>query len=313
MLGLKSGVLASDGGSTAQGGAGQGGAGQGGAGLFQGAVVESLATDVGSVTSIALDTENVYWTAGGLVSSTKKTGGVVTDHEPDPPPSLDIVVDALYLYWSRQQQMDCDVSIRRRLLVSARSVENFFSRCNLGLTRRMKGNATSLLIALETQVYLVSKMGPVAEVASDGEWASIAMDDAGFYAATDSSIFELKVNATPTSIVSGANIPQDMVVDSERLYWATIQGQIRAVPRDGSEEPTTLTQSQNGTARLAIDDDALYWTASADGAVRAYVKATAKVVEIASGQADPYAIAVDDDGLYWANRGTEDIVGVTRR
>ena len=103
------------------------------------------------------------------------------------------------------------------------------------------------------------------------------------------------------------NMPNQLVVDGDYLYWAdTGLGTINVVPLYGGDDNVvTLFSGQNQPAGIAVSGDSIYWTNTGDGTINAGPLAGGNTYAytLVSNQNAPMGLALDGTSLYWANYG----------
>ncbi len=121
----------------------------------------------------------------------------------------------------------------------------------------------------------------------------------------------------PDGIVVAAN--QDtrgLAIDATNLYWVTIDGNVMAMPLDGSSDPIALVSGiTTRPISIAIDASYVYWSnlgnAAGPGAVMKVPIGGGAPVELAP-DPTPGRLAVSADTVYWATANDFEIASVPK-
>jgi sugar lactone lactonase YvrE len=91
----------------------------------------------------------------------------------------------------------------------------------------------------------------------------------------------------------------DLVLDDSNVYWATHEGNVVKIARDGGT-PTTIASEQGNVLSIAVDATRVYWS-TADGAINAVPIGGGDISTLANAQGNPWGLAVDASNVYWVN------------
>jgi hypothetical protein len=129
-----------------------------------------------------------------------------------------------------------------------------------------------------------------------------------------------------TTLVSNANTPSGLALNSSSVYWSNVTATTAAVGTvgtNGTGENATLTPAGTQSFFVVTDGTNIYWTDTGGGTAGAGTVMRAKpdgsaVLTLASGQYNPTFLAVDANNpyVYWSNNrnnmGTEDVRYTTK-
>lgn len=237
-------------------------------------------------TSIAVDSDGVYWTswAVGSVTTAPKTGGMplVLATDDAERPAAAIVTDSVNAYWISSAEIPDkpDPGHGGKIMVVPK-----------------KGGTATLLADDADGIYGV--------VALAGDDVYYTHND---YSPSSPKTWVARVpksGGTPVAIKQQSGSTSALAVDATHVYWATwqndsggITGRIHRKPLAGGGIQTLVTSDAQATS-LAVDDSNLYWI---DGlsAVMTMPKNGGAPVEISSGKVA--RLVIDDTSVYWVDR-----------
>jgi hypothetical protein len=104
---------------------------------------------------------------------------------------------------------------------------------------------------------------------------------------------------TLTPMVTSESGAFSIAVDSEQLYWGTLDGDVASQPLAGGA-PSLIATHQTPVA-LATDADRLYWLDASKGTLVAHDKSGGGLVVLATQQYGTGRLTLDDDYLYWTS------------
>jgi hypothetical protein len=272
---------------------------------FDGRCLVTLAELTSSVSGLAVDKTNIYWTdfAGNvqkLALGGESTGATpVTLASGQDGPGA-IVVDATNVYW----------------------VNNAFDKPGTdGGTPG--GSVVTVPIAGGT---------PTSLATTQAEPYGIAIDTVNVYWCdfyTGAVVASPKTRAgTVVTLVSNQFAPESLVLASGSLYWveqgldeegaAAEPGYVVRLAPDGGAELTLASSAS--TFNMAVDDVNIYWTdygtensmlnlAKSNGSVLKKALTGGAVTTLAANQEGPFAILVNDGFVYWFNAAPITLAG----
>ncbi|MDC0746103.1 Vgb family protein [Polyangium mundeleinium] len=219
--------------------------------------------------ALALDTTSVYWTTAGSVMKVGLNGGSVTTLASDQVMPAGIAVESEKVYW---------------------------------------GENWSTLNAVPTGG------GPIVKLATDGINSApqcVAIGGSHLYWVNSNSGDAVRrvplAGGTAVTIVPAVDVPQCLTVDSDFVYFTSMDGdqtstggKIRKVPRDGGT-PEVLVSGQHFPYMITADAGNLYWTDVGNDKIMKVSKSGGAPQVLATGDY-PAGIAVDSNYVYWANR-----------
>jgi hypothetical protein len=212
--------------------------------------------------SLALDTENVYWTDARGVASVPLSGGPPGQITLYPGVNAGIVVGGAAVYWTT-----VDLNVVSRAPKVARTVTPESVAFN---------EPMPYFVAVdETRAYWTANgAGTVRQAPLDG--------------------------GAPSSLVVNENDPFNIAVDEGYVYWTNPgEGTVKRVSK-GVGAPATLASNQLCPSALAVDAVNVYWATGSDGTVMKRPLSGGAPVQLAAGPLNLLSIAVDDRYVYWA-------------
>jgi hypothetical protein len=133
---------------------------------------------------------------------------------------------------------------------------------------------------------------------------SVAVDtETVYFIQSQTVLAKRSLAGGPSTDLAGLSQLMKMAVDEDHLYWTELNGEVRAVPKQGGESYEAANVFGN-PLDLTLDDTHLYWTLPEFGLVAMAEKPMGEATQIA-GQISPLAIAVDATHVYWVNYGND--------
>jgi hypothetical protein len=227
--------------------------------------------------SIAVDSNNVYWTESNqnsmLLNAVGLNGGAVTTlvSTDDLCGPFLMTMDYSSVYWSDTHDT----------AKGSNSIKKWAKNGGL-LTTLAIGQTEPSCIAvnssgvfwLDTWGGTINKVGinggtaiilvTVPSLAYFGWYTKIAVDSSSVYwidqVSGDSSINKISINGGAlTTIVSKLDCPIVIAIDSTNIYWSNNGGGIFKVSKNGGTV-TTLRSSPDEATYIIFDDTCIYWT-----------------------------------------------------
>jgi hypothetical protein len=293
----------------------------------------TLASGQKSVSSIAVDAGNVYWTdqiSGimalpgkelGTVMKVPVIGGTAITLASGQAYPSGILPDATGVYWTTFSFASTPpVATVTRVSSSGGAPALVFSLTSAEIESIA---VTADAVYLTSQTTSANPDGSVTTVSlSDGTSDTIASGlsmpgrilldatnvywaDLGDAGPMGGSLMKAPLRGgTPTALVSGI-APTDIAVDATSIYWSdSAQRAVMTVPLAGGAPTMLVSWSSSFVGAIAVDDTSVYWTAYMDGTVMKAPLGGGAPTTLVAGQASPAYIAVDDTSVYWSNAGT---------
>lgn len=298
-------------GVSAESGANEGGTNE----TDAGATITTLASGQGPSYGIAVDSQNVYWTAfdTGNVMRVSIDGGsptVIASGQVNP---YGIAVDSQYVYWTNNNSAGT---------VMRAPLEDGGSPTMLAADQ----NGPNCIAVDDTRVYWTAYYdgtvmavplyggNAVALAAGQAQPYGIVVGEASVYWTNSTSVgavLQVPDNGgSPTSIASTQAEPFGIALSTNNVCWADLQGgTIMAAPLDGGA-PFLIASGQGGPTGVFVDATNAYWTNNTTGFVMSAPLGGGAPTTIASGSA-PYAIVVDANSIYWTNTGDGTVMKAT--
>ncbi len=248
-----------------------------------GGAVSALGSDVlGNTWGIAVDANNLYWTANdgsqrGLYWTSraapgnffKLAGGTVT---------RGLAVDAKNAYWAEQND-------------------------------EKDGSGQVLMVPLAG--------GDVVTVASNqSRPRDVVVDESRVYWTSGGEQGAVMISPlaapSPTPLAEGQNEPSGLALFDSKIYWASSgAGQILSAPKAGGAV-TVLASDQHQPVAVAVDASGVYWATHQGEIVVLRNEPGSAPVLLATGQSRPEGIALDDKAVYWTSAEAGVIMKVAR-
>jgi hypothetical protein len=254
----------------------------------------------GGVVSIAVDTNNVYWSTEEALWSVPKGGGAASPISMNAGSYWSLHVDATNLYWSGGHIEKMPLGSKTPIMLAGIALAGEARMIAVDATSVFwpgpgDGSIMNVAIAGGTPSALVSGLNAAGVVAVDD--TNVYWDD------FEGSIHSMPIGGGPVStIAEGHNPLSSMVVSGGYLFWTMSPklGVARTPIGGGAVE---ITQDL-GAEYLAIDSDHVYWT-NHSGSIKKMSIGGGQVTTVISFEypnADaPSAIAVDATRVYWGD------------
>jgi hypothetical protein len=277
-----------------------------------GVTTTTLVVNQNTIVDIAIDSTNVYWTSGKLVSSCALGGCsqqptvLVTDSNF----TAEIATDSVNVYFQGYGVESCAVggcSSPTQLSeggygMATDGVDVFYGVVgNPGLAKCDVGGCSN----------------PPPRLIYGGNYNQFAVDSTNVYWTNrfnGSEVFlcaKAGCNGTGTLLADGqggVNGPQGIAIDATNVYWTnTGNGTIQSCAITGcNDKPTTLATQQNNPVDIATDGAFVYWVEQGAGTVRkcAVTGCSNSPATLASNLSNPVAIEVDSTSVYFAASGS---------
>jgi hypothetical protein len=302
----------------------------------------TLASELSSPGSIAVDAANVYYSTGYRearstaergVSKVSIGGGapVALASQRDDPES--IRVDGSWVYWTDYGESPGAGAVLRVPVGGGSSTTLFVgenpSELAIGggnVFFLADGGTAGLVVKVPVaggNAATVAELPSVSELAVDADavyWAEYAS-----VSRTQATIRKLPLDGSP-AVTLAVEQPSvfDLVVDETGVYWTTDPygagdnaGAVMKVSRDGGA-PVVLADGQRHPSALAVDGTCVYWVEEGtptgegyapDGTVRSVPIEGGTPFTLASDQSMPTALAVDGTSVYWTTYGATGLDG----
>ena len=222
-----------------------------------------LISNQANLTTVAVDSTNVYWGSGSVLAREALDGGAITYIDQNG--AVSIAQDAKNLYW--------------------------ITNATNGVSQAPKAGGTPVVLAEN----LTPSVNDVAVDATTVYWTG------GQQGGTVSAI--PIGGGVITVLASSQAYPAGIAVDSTNVYWADfLDGTVHSVPKAGGEV-RTLTDQAGGDLFLTLDGSTLYWTSYTTGGVMKMPVSGGTPTMIATGQNQPVMVVVDELSAYWTNAG----------
>ncbi|MBW2527018.1 MAG: hypothetical protein JRI23_22750, partial [Deltaproteobacteria bacterium] len=267
----------------------------------------SLASDFGTVLSLAVDANNVYWAnqQNSTVESVPVGGGGVTLLKPGAGNAWYVTLDGTHVYWANESTnllgrvpkgggADDVVVAGHADAVGVNDTTAFYLQ-DQGLWTTPKAGGGSPVNVASFSVPL--------DLVVDGD--DVFVSDAGLqgirhYDASTNSAVQLYV-------LVGNDVPNRIALDASHIFFTGGgNGKVWSGTRDG-QTLTEIVALSGNTAGLALSATHVYFTDSFNGEIRRVPKAGGAHELIATGQADAGPIGVDANAVYWARTTGGDI------
>lgn len=243
-----------------------------------------------TATGITVDDVSVYWAVNpgggnGNIYKIPIVGGTVTTLASANQPH-DIVVDSTDVYWAENNGGTYGSNAVRKIPIDGGAVT--------ALTTSGTGHG---VMAMDNSYayfrYVYNNIYKIGKVNKNG-----------------GNVIDLASN-----LVSS---PEGIAVDNSYVYWVeTNAGTINKVPINGGAV-TTLATGLDDPQRIVVDTNRVYWTELANriagaGVIKKVPISGGQVTTLASGLNSPHDIAIDSTNIYWTEQGTDGTDGTVKK
>jgi hypothetical protein len=107
----------------------------------------------------------------------------------------------------------------------------------------------------------------------------------------------------PIALANAEPYPFAIAADATGAYWVTTAGDVRFCQTGGCDlHPVTLASNQGTLQYVVVHDGAIYWSSEVDdGSVATCSESGCSPITLAMPE-DPAGIGVDETGIYWADK-----------
>lgn len=299
-----------------------------------------IATGVGSVTALDVDSTHVYWSGGGGTRRAPKGGGAVLQVAGN---GGAFVLDGSYLYWRDPGVPNGNIYPPERILRVPRA-----GGAQEGVAYSTATNGSPTLWTVIMPAFTVSgntayfqaleftkspgvqspgrvnlRSAPIPDGVktdltgqqTDGPiFDKLAGDAANLYWKQSDGIYRVAKTGGATIQIATASGPEALIVNGSIVYfWAGGQW-LRTSTTGGA--PVVVTSMTTLPSAFAADDTALYWVEN-DGVIKRVVVATGQVSQYHTAALDAHHVnrlAVDGAYVYWAgDAGTATDIGIVMK
>jgi hypothetical protein len=119
------------------------------------------------------------------------------------------------------------------------------------------------------------------------------------------SVSRIAKNGTGYAKLAVANGPRTLAIDTDRVFWTSVEGALVRLPKTGGS-PVTITQQGVGVVSLFVFDTDVYWTHRGTGRVLRMNKLDTtgdSISVVASGLLNPTSVYVDANHVFWSEAG----------